>query len=92
VLLGSPLAALGAFFGVGLAGYDNNVHLQISLVVVIGLAAKDAILIVEVAKGATRGGHADRGGVAGGGAPPVPAHPHDGLRRHPGRGAPRARQ
>jgi len=56
VLLGSPLVALGAFFGTWLMGYDNNVYVQIGLVMLIGLAAKNAILIVEFAKAKHEGG------------------------------------
>ena len=56
VLLGSPLVALGAFAGAWLFGFDNNVYVQIGLVMLIGLAAKNAILIVEFAKAKHEGG------------------------------------
>jgi HAE1 family hydrophobic/amphiphilic exporter-1 len=56
VLLGSPLVALGAFLGVWLMGYDNNVYVQIGLIMLVGLAAKNAILIVEFAKAKHEGG------------------------------------
>jgi HAE1 family hydrophobic/amphiphilic exporter-1 len=50
VLLGTPLVLLGAFIGIALRGLDNNVFVQIGLVMLIGLAAKNAILIVEFAR------------------------------------------
>jgi multidrug efflux pump subunit AcrB len=50
VILIVPMCLLAAIVGVGLMGMDNNILTQIGLVVLVGLAAKNAILIVEFAR------------------------------------------
>jgi hydrophobic/amphiphilic exporter-1 (mainly G- bacteria), HAE1 family len=66
VLMGTPWAVMGAFLGLAIAGifslsYVNNVFAQIGLVMLIGLNAKNAILIVEFAKMKQEAGEATLG-------------------------------
>ena len=56
IILVVPLGVLAALIGVAARGLDNNVLVQIGLVVLIGLAAKNAILIVEFARQAQERG------------------------------------
>ncbi|MBQ7568831.1 efflux RND transporter permease subunit, partial [bacterium] len=50
VLLSMPTVIFGALIGVNLAGMDMNIYVQIGMLTLVGLSAKNAILIVEYAK------------------------------------------
>lgn len=50
VLFSLPVAAFGAYLGVAVCGLESNIYFQIGLVMLMGLVAKNAILIVEFAK------------------------------------------
>ncbi len=56
VLLSTPIAVFGGFLALSVRGLENNVYAQIGLVMLIGLAAKNAILIVEFARDEYRSG------------------------------------
>lgn len=56
VLFSLPTGILGVFIATGLTGLDNNIYVQISLVMLVGLLAKNAILIVEFAMQQRRAG------------------------------------
>lgn len=56
VLLSIPTGIAGVFIGITMAGIENNIYIQVALVMLIGLLAKNAILIVEYAVQRRRAG------------------------------------
>ena len=89
IILIVPLCLGAALTGVWLTNGDNNIFTQIGFMVLVGLAAKNAILIVEFARELEFAGqHAGAGGDRG--EPPAAAADHHDLDRlHHGRGAAR---
>ncbi len=57
VLLSLPTGIFGSYLALVLAGLDNNIYAQVALVMLIGLLAKNAILIVEFAIARNKEGH-----------------------------------
>ena len=49
VVISLPLGVMGAYFGQKIMGLENNIYFQIALIMLVGLLAKNAILIVEFA-------------------------------------------
>ena len=84
VLLTLPIAVLGAFLALTLRGMENAVYVQIGLIMLIGLSAKNAILIVEFAKRDYEAGRFDRRRGARRRACALPADSHDVDRVHRG--------
>jgi HAE1 family hydrophobic/amphiphilic exporter-1 len=56
VILSIPVGIFGVFLAIGFAGIENNIYVQVALVMLIGLLAKNAILIVEFAAQRRRAG------------------------------------
>ncbi len=88
VLFAVPIGAFGSILTLTfLPNLSNNVYAQIGLITLIGLSAKNAILIVEFAKERVRQGHGYCTRHPAGGTTSFAAHHHDLTGLHPGRTA-----
>jgi multidrug efflux pump len=87
VLLVVPLGVLGVLLGANLRGLANDVYFKVGLITIIGLSAKNAVLIIEFAKDLQAQGKSLCRGRAGGGPPALPPDPDDLDGLHPGRAA-----
>ena len=87
VILVVPMCLLCSVIGVQLAGMDVNIFTQIGFVVLVGLASKNAILIVEFAKQQQEARRAAPRGDAGSLPAAAAADLDDLVRVHPRRGA-----
>ena len=65
VCLAVPAALLGAVIGILIRGYDNNIYTQVGIVLLIGLATKTAILLVEFAAAQRKSGKSLTDAAAG---------------------------
>ena len=79
VILVVPIALVGVLLALIIRGYDNNLYTQVGLVLMIALASKNAILIVEYARDLHEQGHVHHRGGGGGHPPAVTSHRHDLL-------------
>ena len=82
VILIVPMCLIASIIGVVLRGQDNNILTQVGFVVLIGLAAKNAILIVEFAKQLEDAGPRPLRRRGRGGAAAAAADPDDVARLH----------
>ena len=92
IILIVPLSVLAGTIGIWLQGGDNNIFTQIGFLVLVALACKNAILIVEFAKHLRGTGSRPRAGGARGRAPATASDRDDVDRVHHGRRAAGARQ
>ena len=92
VILAVPMALLGTVAALLAVGLSNNIYVQIGLVLLIALSAKNAILIVEMAREGRAAGKDILGGDGPRLAGALPADPDDVVHVHPGSAAARHRE